>query len=738
MSQGKNRASGSSPDRFGGTQDALITLSVVISGLLFATLNSTGEDKNEPQFQYPSLDPTTDGIRLLILRPGGRRSRIECDLKSITFGDNPTYDALSYEWGDSTQLKPVWLNGSKVLVREHLWEALDSLRDTTIRKAVWVDFLCIDQTNPLEKNKQIPLMAFIYRRAQQVVIWLGSHKQPVDKEHEEKLGYAKSVDTRAKHLAEIKLEYFLHNLIHEGYWNRAWVIQEVGMASKIIVSFGSGSMEWKDFVKLLNWYREQNPNDAATESILKLDNMRRSKFAQTSSFSLQNLVDEFRDAFCTLPHDKVYAFIGLANDTVEDEIPINYQKSASEVYHDIMRHHFDSLQSESQQTSSIEAVYFAALVRRLLTREKIQQPREIRTFREAITKDSTKNETPTNYPQPQKEAPKEIAKDRPGENRNDVGISPGTSAGLGVLSSVIGTGVRINTGKTGSAKEDEDSKHSSWKTPHLIALGVAGIAGTAGMAWLLRKLFEEDPLDQKPNKNLTWCWKESSLEDLSTWTNTPTTENRVPEFLLRGAIVSRVEHLGPSIFNLATSHEAEKRWKVELGRYFRNSNAADLSTVRGLNEKLLSMLGKTTQFCNRNIVLFNSHQAMTALAPPNPATHDGKAPHAPPVLFIGSNQTLGVTPADVREGDLICQFWNSNACAVLRKSGSSDLHLQFEIIGRAAIVAREEGSEWEVPTDKSQFTEEGFPKSDLVDLRVEISTLTWLSLDTIFLPSTTK
>ncbi|CZR65228.1 uncharacterized protein PAC_15128 [Phialocephala subalpina] len=738
MSEEKNRASRSSLDRFKGTQDGLITLSIVASGLLFAMLNTTGEDEKEPQFQYPSLDPTTDGIRLLILRPGERGSRIECDLESITFGDNPTYDALSYEWGDSTQLKPVWLNGSKVLVREHLWGALNSLRDTRIRKAVWVDFLCIDQTNPLEKNKQIPLMAFIYRRARQVVIWLGSHKQPVDKEHEEKLGYAKSVDTRAKHVAEIKLEYFLHGLIHEGYWNRAWIVQEVGMASKIMVSFGSEPMEWNDFVKLLNWYREKNSNDAATQSILKLDNMRRSKFAQTGNFSLQNLVDEFRDAFCTLPHDKVYAFIGLANDTAENEIPINYQKSASEVYHDIMRHHFDSLQSESQQTSSIDAVYFAALVRRLLTREKIQQPRIIKTFREAITKESTKTDTPTNYSQPQKEATKEIAKDRPGENRNDVGISPKTSAGLGFLSSLFGTGMSINARKAGSAKEDEDSKDLSWKTEHLIALGVAGIAGTVGMAWLLRKYLEDDPLDQKPNKNLTWYWKESSLEDLSAWTNTPTTENGSPEFLLRGAIVSRVEHLGASIFNLATSHEAEKRWKVELGRYLRNSNVEDLSTVRGLNEKLLSMLGKTTQFCNRNIVSFNSHQAMTNLAPRNSATHDGTASHASPVLFIGSNQTLGVTPADVREGDFICQFWNSNACAVLRKSDSSDLHLPFEIIGRAAIVGKEEGSEWEVPTGKSQFTGKGCLKSDLVDLRVGISTLTWLSLDTIFLPSTTK
>lgn len=74
-------------------------------------------------------------------------------------------------------------------------------------------------------------MALIYRNAQQVFIWLGSHKQPVDKNHEQKLGNAKNFDKGARHAAEIKLEYFLHSLIQEEYWKRAWIIQEVGVAS---------------------------------------------------------------------------------------------------------------------------------------------------------------------------------------------------------------------------------------------------------------------------------------------------------------------------------------------------------------------------------------------------------------------------------------------------------------------------------------------------------------------------
>jgi hypothetical protein len=705
-------------------------------GLIFAILVAT--DKEEPQFLYPPLDPTTDGIRLLILQPGKRGTIIQCGLVSTTFADNPTYDALSYEWGDGTQCRAIRLNGETVLVRENLGEALDALRDETTDKAVWVDFLCIDQTNTSEKNKQIPLMAFIFRRARQVVIWLGSHEQPLDEQHEQKLGYAKSVDKRAKHAAEIKWEYFLHRLSQEGYWKRAWIIQEVGMASKIIVCYGSGLMEWKDFIESLNWYREHNPNDAAIESILRLDNMRRSKFKQTNSFSLQDLVDEFRDAFCALPHDKVYAFIGLANDTIDNEIPVNYKKSESEVYHDIMRHHFDSLRFEKQKASSVEAVYFAALVRRLLTREKIRQPREIKTFRDTITKNSTSDAT-TAPPYPSREeAPGNWIKR---SDYDDVESFPHTrtsadiseyngSADMSIYHSIYTT--RRSPGRETKDAETEDSeeknnakKEASWKNPTLIAIGVVG---AAGLVWLFWKL-----LNPRSSENLEWCWKESSAENLSTWTSTADKEPK--EFILRGAIIGKVEHLGPSISGITTSHDAEKRWNAKLGHYFRDSK--DLATVRGLNEKLLSILGNTTDFRTRNIISLQPYQPLTSLDELHDKPTGQKGSNESPVLFLGTNMALGVAPANVREGDLICQFWNSNACAVLRKTNPG-LRPQYEIVGRAAIVSRDESVDWEVTIDKVRFATSGLFNSNIVDLPVSLMTITRLSLDTVNLPGTTK
>ncbi|PMD61526.1 uncharacterized protein K444DRAFT_662576 [Hyaloscypha bicolor E] len=539
-------------------------------------------------------------------------------------------------------------------------------------------------------------MAFIFRRAQQVIIWLGSHQQPVDEQHEKKLGYTKNVDQRAKHAAEIELEYFMHRLVHEEYWKRAWIIQEVGMASKITVNYGSGSMEWKDFIKLLNWYREQNPNDAATQAILKLDNMRRSKFSQTESFSLQNLVDEFRDAFCELPHDKVYAFIGLANDTIDNEIPVNYQQSESEVYYDIMKHHFDSLHFETQQTSSIEAIYLAAL-----------------------------------------SSQKEVSEDRSDRNRYDDDLYLHRSLETGW--SYFSPDARMRsdaegkkkTKKTKEAEEKEDEeeeettkKDDSWGKPLFIAIGVVG---AAGLAWLIWKL-----LNPRSTEKLTWCWKESAAEDLTKWTTSA--DKEAEGFVLRGAIIGKVEHIGPSILDLTTSHDAEKRWNARLGQYYRGST--DLATARGLNEKVLSILSDTTDFRTRNIIPLTLERSLTSLKKlrHKPTT---QRPEQSPVLFLGTNVTLGVAPGDIREGDFICQFWNSSSCAVLRKTNAG-FRPRFEIIGRASIVGREENVDWAVPADKTRFATSGLFNQKVIDLPVNMMTLTLLSLDTVDLPGTTN
>jgi hypothetical protein len=68
------------------------------------------------------------------------------------------------------------LNGRRHLIRPNLAEMLKSLRDLDYvgdRGLFWVDALCINQDDVVEKSVQIPRMVDIYSAANHTLAWLG-------------------------------------------------------------------------------------------------------------------------------------------------------------------------------------------------------------------------------------------------------------------------------------------------------------------------------------------------------------------------------------------------------------------------------------------------------------------------------------------------------------------------------------------------------------------------------------
>jgi hypothetical protein len=125
---------------------------------------------NEVPLVYPPLDKTVDSLRLLHLIPSSAHGVINCTLESIHFSSKPTYDALSYAWGEGNETERIQVNGASVEITESLWNALYYLRHTKEMRTLWVDAICIDQSNVEERSRQVPLMDFIYGRAQTVLV----------------------------------------------------------------------------------------------------------------------------------------------------------------------------------------------------------------------------------------------------------------------------------------------------------------------------------------------------------------------------------------------------------------------------------------------------------------------------------------------------------------------------------------------------------------------------------------
>jgi hypothetical protein len=127
---------------------------------------------------YRSLSSATQEFRLLKLLSDAPGSLIKCTLVPThsTHLERPQFDAISYCWGDVNGTVPIQVNGQELLVTSNLHKLLQRIRndDGTVRM-LWIDALCINQSDLKERAQQVQMMRLIYAQANRVVIWLGEH-----------------------------------------------------------------------------------------------------------------------------------------------------------------------------------------------------------------------------------------------------------------------------------------------------------------------------------------------------------------------------------------------------------------------------------------------------------------------------------------------------------------------------------------------------------------------------------
>ncbi|KAG6020283.1 hypothetical protein E4U41_002893 [Claviceps citrina] len=158
----------------------------------------------------------------------------------------------------------------------------------------------------------------------------------------------------------------------DGYWDRVWILQEIGKARRIQLCLGAQPVEWDAFIV---WIRrhpgggggggvgvEDNNNGKDNDNHvgpLKLDHLRRDKY--DGSCSLRRLLVNHAGALSKDPRDKIYGLVGLSTDG--RGFPMDYGKSLLEVWSDTIG--FMSRHDLLPQDCG-ERVQFCRLVRDLL------------------------------------------------------------------------------------------------------------------------------------------------------------------------------------------------------------------------------------------------------------------------------------------------------------------------------------------------------------------------------------
>lgn len=148
--------------------------------------------------RYHPLNRCNKEVRLLKLPPRARDKKRRlipsCQIFHVCLPDNPQYVALSYVWGNQSDKRMILVEESPVQVTKNLYDAMMALQPGNKSLVIWIDSLCIDQTNDQEKGWQVELMKDIYRQTTRVFAWLGL----ADRDHDAVMDYLNAFGAQAE------------------------------------------------------------------------------------------------------------------------------------------------------------------------------------------------------------------------------------------------------------------------------------------------------------------------------------------------------------------------------------------------------------------------------------------------------------------------------------------------------------------------------------------------------------
>lgn len=311
------------------------------------------------------LGPSLMGyqLRILTLHDGIIGDRLEGQVQEFSFSDAPPYYALSYTWGDEPDLRPMFLNGNMRLIRSNLFHALQQLRLRSGSIHIWIDSICINQEDEVERNSQVRQMADIYRSAAGVMVWLG------ETEFTSNLAMdlvEKIVQPKFSWKGLWWKDYgfvALTQILERPWFRRRWVLQEAALSNNTTVYCGDRQIYMRTFSDAVGLVRAKlskttpldvQVNQSSPFAFLAIFRdspaIRLLDIIETvyrrSTLPLETLVDLARFSDTTDHRDTIYSLLSLAHSVSTQSMSLkstfliepDYIKTVLDVYADFISH----------------------------------------------------------------------------------------------------------------------------------------------------------------------------------------------------------------------------------------------------------------------------------------------------------------------------------------------------------------------------------------------------------------
>lgn len=308
-----------------------------------------------------------DGSLSSWTHPDPEYSHLKSDATSPPEDGLPDFEALSYCWGERypEQLVHIVDPGttsapSTIPIQPNLAQALRYLRYPDRSRTLWIDAICINQHDNIERGRHVARMGSIYMLAPRVVAWLGPSSATSDDalDELEVLGRQREVTPNGSRRApgadhpEWQFYYPCTPAMREAlcrlfwdyaWWQRLWIWQEILLARSSTSSTDGGAVI-QCGTKTASWFLVRRALRLLRQTTLP-GTMRAGlcpapvawlphAFAVLSTHdwdSLSYLMRSTSQSGCADPRDRVYALLGLVPRQLADSIVPDYNASVSQV-----------------------------------------------------------------------------------------------------------------------------------------------------------------------------------------------------------------------------------------------------------------------------------------------------------------------------------------------------------------------------------------------------------------------
>jgi len=296
--------------------------------------------QNLERFQYESLDQSRPCIRLLRLLGEWEKPEVPaCEIFHVNdWPPNATqhsYEALSYSWGSPNKNRTASVNGKALVITENLYWALYHLRIGDQSRTLWIDAICIDQSNLSEKSHQVSFMGEIFSCSHRVIFWLGNP----DADSDLAMRFLEDEEARTSQEVKSKLtcdkldvqtwevKQSLEKLLRRQWFYRVWIIQEVIKARSAVFACGKYCVQVDTFRGTFNlkqgWFHVHPLLETAPGASGR----------SFTAMSLYFALNYFRDHEATDERDKIFALLGVISPKLA--IEPDYAKSDKEVAREV-------------------------------------------------------------------------------------------------------------------------------------------------------------------------------------------------------------------------------------------------------------------------------------------------------------------------------------------------------------------------------------------------------------------